>query len=140
MILLVWKINGDSIGIDNLCINENVSLLSIQISSFQFCNVSSPHCKEHAALIRIKSNTTWFAQPHRQDCFTDQFWGIVFCSAHHHDFSGVIEEVPVHGGPVDGDLVDGGQGEHVRLRKTPSVDKVVDFGAEKVGSWLRVVT
>ena len=140
MILLVWKINGDSIGIDNLCINENVSLLSIKISSFQFGNVSSPHCKEHAAFIWIKSNPAGFAQPHRQDCFTDQFRSIVFSRAHHHDFSRVVKEVPVHGGPVDGDLVDGGQGEHVRLWKTPSVDKVVDFCAEKVGSWLGVVT
>ena len=54
----------------------------------------------------------------------------VLQAAEEDDFPEVVQEVPVVGDPVDGHLVDRGQGKHVRLRQPPPVNQVVDVGTK----------
>ncbi len=105
MELLVRKIDCDSIGIDNFRVDQNVSLLSIQICPFQFSNVSSPNSEEHEPLVRIEGDSSRFRESNRKNRFADQIGSVYFLAAKEDDLAGVVEEVPVHGGPVDRDLV-----------------------------------
>ena len=131
--LLVRKIDCDSVGINNFRVDQNVSLLSVKIGPLKFGNVSPPNREKHEPFIRIQSDSSRLRQSDRKNRFADQIRRVVLLAAEHDDLAGVVEEVPVHGGPVDGDLVGRVEREHVRLRKSPAVDQVVDVGAEQVG-------
>ena len=133
MELLVWKIDCDSIGIDNFCVDQNVSLLSIQICPFKFSDVGSPHCEEHEPLVRIEGDSSRLGESDGKNRFADQIGSVFFLAAKQDDLAGVVEEVPVHGGPVDRDLIGRVQREHVRLRKSPPMYQIVDVGAKQIG-------